>query len=56
MKREGKVGEGKGEGREAKEGRGEGGEEKGRDWPAHLFEPSAAYGIIRIKCMSSLTV
>jgi hypothetical protein len=42
MKRE-KGRKGRGGGREAKEGR-EGGEEKGRDWPAHLFEPSAAYG------------
>jgi hypothetical protein len=46
MKREGKGGEekvGEGEGKQRKGGRG-GGEEKGRDWPSHLFEPSAAYG------------
>jgi hypothetical protein len=43
----GEGGEGKGRGGEGKQrkGGGEGGEEKGRDWPAHLFEPSAAYVI-----------
>jgi hypothetical protein len=47
---EGKGRGGEGEGSKGREGEGE---EKGRDWPAHLFEPSAAYerarGKIKLK-------
>jgi hypothetical protein len=41
---EGKAGEGRGN---------KGGEAQGRDWPAHLFEPSAAYGINLRNCLIS---
>jgi hypothetical protein len=44
QEREGKGRGGEGEGKGSK-GR-EGWEEKVRDWPAHLFEPSAAYGFL----------
>jgi hypothetical protein len=53
---EGKVGRGgEGRGSKGKEG-GEEAEEKGRDWPAHLFEPSAAYvlnGFIKSRAVLS---